>query len=62
MHHISEEAFKLKNWLPTSKSVDQCINTVAYNFFNNTCPYYLNEIFEFYPHFRIDPRNNLKKL
>ena len=32
MHHISEEDFKLINWLATSKEVDQCINTIAYNF------------------------------
>ena len=31
MHHISEEEFRLVNWLPTSKKVDQCINTVIYN-------------------------------
>ena len=47
MHHISEEEFGLINWLPTSKSVDQCINAITYNFVNNTCPYYLNETFEF---------------
>ena len=44
MHHISEGEFKLINWVPTSKPVDQCINTITYNFVNNTCPYYLNEI------------------
>ena len=38
MDHISEEEFQLTNWLPTSKSVDQCINTIIYNFVNNTCP------------------------
>ena len=47
MHHISEEEFGLINWLPTSKRVDQCINTITYNFVNNTCPYYLNGAFEF---------------
>ena len=26
MHHISEEDFRLINWLPTSKRVDQCMN------------------------------------
>ena len=39
MHHISESEFKLINWLPTSKRVDQCINTTTYNFVNNTSPY-----------------------
>ena len=62
MHHISENEFRLINWLPTSKRVDQCINTITYNFVNNTCPYYLNEIFEFAPHCRIGTRNNFSKL
>ena len=62
MHHISENGFRLINWLPTSKRVDQCINTITYNFVNNTCPYYLNEIFEFAPHCRIGTRNNFSKL
>ena len=40
MHHISEEEFKLINWLPTSKRFDQYINAVTYNFVNETCPYF----------------------
>ena len=44
MHHISEEELKLINWLPTSKRVDHCINTMTYNFVNSTCPFCLNEI------------------
>ena len=62
MHHISEEEFRLMNWLPTSKRVNQCINTITYNFVDKTCPYYLNEIFEFTPHCRIGTRNNFSKL
>ena len=44
MHHISENKFRLINWLPTSNRVDQRINTIMYNFSNNPCPYYLNDI------------------
>ena len=62
MHHISEKEFRLVNWLRTSKRVDHPINTVTYNFVNHICPYYLNEIFEFAPHCRIDTRNNFSKL
>ena len=62
IHHISEEEFRLINWLPNSKRVDQCINAITYNFFNNTCPFYLNEIFEFAPHYRTGTRNNISKL
>ena len=32
MHYISEEDFKLINWWPTSKRVDQCINTITLKF------------------------------
>ena len=62
MHHISQEYFRLKNWLLTSKIVDQCINTNTFNFVNKTCPYYLKEMFEFAPHCRKDTRNKLAKL
>ena len=54
MHHISEKEFRLTNWLPTSKRADHCINAITYDFLNNTCPYYLNEIFEFAPYCMID--------
>ena len=36
MHHISEEEFKSINGLPTSKRIDQCLNTITYNFVNHT--------------------------
>ena len=42
MYHISEKLFRLITWLTTSKRVDQCINTITYNFVNKTCPRYLN--------------------
>ena len=62
MHHISKEDFRLTNWSPTSKRVDQCINSITFIFVNNTCPYYLKVIFEFAPHCRIDARNKFTKL
>ena len=62
MHHISEEDFKSINWLPISKRVNQCINTVTFKFVNNTGLYYLKEIFEFAPHCRVDTRNKFAKL
>ena len=61
MYHISAEDFRLINWLPANKRVDQCINTIIYKFVNNTCPYYLKEIFEFAPQCRIDTRNKFAK-
>lgn len=62
IHHISEKQFRMVNCLPTSTRFDQCINTIAYNFINSTCPYYLNKIFKFAPQCRIDLRNKFAKL
>ena len=62
MHHISEEDFRLINWLPTSKRVDQGINNITFKFVSNTCIHYLKEIFEFAPHCRIDTKNKFAKL
>ena len=62
MHHISEEEFKLINWLLTTKRVNKCINTITFKFLNNTCPYYLKEILKYAQHCRIDRRNKFEKL
>ena len=62
MHHIFEEDFRLINLLPTSKRFDRYINTITYNFDNNTCPNYLSEIYECAPHCRIGTRNSFPKL
>ena len=40
----------------------KCINARTFKFVNNNCPFYLNEIFEFTPHCRIDARNSFAKL
>ena len=60
MHHTSEKEFRLVTCLPTSKRIDQCINTISYNFVNHTC-LYLNDLFEFAPYCRIGSRNNFCK-
>ena len=44
MHQISEDNFRSINWLPTSKKVNECINTITFKFVNNTCPYYRKEL------------------
>ena len=43
MYHISEEDFRFITWLPTSKKVNHCVNTITFKFINNTCPYYLKK-------------------
>ena len=62
MHHISEEDFRSINWLPTSKRVNQCINTITFKFVNNICHYYPNFFKKFVPHCRIDTRNKFAEL
>ena len=62
MLHISLAEFRSINWLPTKERVHQCINAISFKFVNKNCPFYLNEIFEFAPHCRIDTRNSLAKL
>ena len=62
MHHMSEEDFRCINWVPTSKRVDQCIDTITFKFFSNICRYYLKKCFEFAPHQRIETRNKFAKL
>ena len=54
MQHISPAEFRSINCLPTKERVHQCIN--------KNCPFYLNEIFEFAPHCRIDTRHSFAKV
>ena len=54
MHYISKKEFRLINWLPTCKRVNQRINTITYNFLNNICPYHLNLVFKFAEHCMAD--------
>ena len=60
--NISLAEFRSIDWLPTKERVHQCINTITFKFFNKNCSFYLNEIFEFAPHCRIDTRNSFAKL
>ena len=43
--HLDKRVFKKINWLPTNERVNQRICTSAYNFFNNTSPSYMSDIF-----------------
>ena len=62
MQHMSLPEFRSINWLPTKERVHQCINGITFKFANKNCPFYLNEIFEFALHCRIDTRNSFAKL
>ena len=43
LKHKSHEEFERWNWLPVTYRFKQCINTIAYKYFNEQCPNYLNE-------------------
>ena len=62
MQHKSFAEFRSINWLPTKERVNQRINATTFKFVNKNCAFYLNEIFEFAPHCRIDTRNSFAKL
>ena len=62
MHHISEEDFKTINWLPVDQRVQQSLNVTVFKYVNNSCPYYLKEVFEYASQGRINSRNNYRRL
>ena len=62
MQHISLTHFRLINCLPTKERVHQNKNTLTFNFVNSNCPFYLNEIFELTPSYRINTKNNFTVL
>ena len=45
MSHISHKEFETINWLPIKELYNQCINSIAFKYFDNQCPHYLNEVF-----------------
>ena len=46
MHHISEEDFKIINWLPVDQRVQKSLNVTYFKYVNNVCPYYMKVVFE----------------
>ena len=61
-HHISSKEFESIYWLPVHKRVHQCINAIKFKFLKNSCPHYLNEVYEYAPQCRIESRSNFAKL
>ena len=54
---IGQKNFSI-NWLPVHKQVHQFINVITFKFANNSCPHYLNEVFEYAAQCRIESRSN----
>ena len=46
LKHISYEQFECLNWSPVTYRFKQCVNRIAFKYFNEQCPNYLNEVFD----------------
>ena len=42
LKHIPHEEFERLNWLPVTYRFKQCVNTIAFKYFNEQSPNYLN--------------------
>ena len=61
MPAISHKEFEDLNWLPGSAWFEQCVISIVFKFIDGSCPYYVNEVFEFVPKDNISLRNNFLK-
>ena len=61
MSHISQKEFETINWLPIKERYNQCVNSIAFKYFDNQCPHYLNEVFMKAPESSSSLRNNYQK-
>ena len=43
--HISNQEFERLNWFPVTYRFKQCVNAIAFKYFNEQCPNYLNKVF-----------------
>ena len=46
LKHISHEGFERLNWLPVTYRFKQCVNGIAFRYFNEQCSNHLNEDFD----------------
>ena len=45
MLSMSQKEFKTVDCLPIKKRYNQCVNFIAFNYFDKQCPHYMNEVF-----------------
>ena len=45
MTHISQKGFETINRLSIKERHNQCVNSIAFKYFDNQCPHYFNEVF-----------------
>ena len=62
MTHIPHQEFETLNWLPMTERFNQCINSVGFNYVNDQCPNYPNEVFQTALEKNIQTRESFLKL
>ena len=62
MSHTSQKEFETINWLPIKERYNQCVNSIAFKYFDNQCPHYLNEVFMKASESSSSLRNSYQKL
>ena len=62
LKHISHEEFERLNWLPVTYRFKQCVNTIAFKYFNGKFPNYLNEAFDVAVNNNFQLRSSFQKL
>ena len=50
------------NWLPINQTFEQCVTSTVFNFVQNKCAAYMNEVFRLAEKIRINTRNSYPKL
>ena len=51
----------ITNWLPIKGRYNQCVNSIAFKYFDNQCPYYLNDVIMKAPESSSSLRNSYHK-
>ena len=60
--HISHKEFEILSCLPVTKRFNQCINSIVFEYVDNQCPNYLNEVFQTAPENNIQTSESFLKL
>ena len=62
MSHIYQKEFETIDCLPIKERYNQCVISIAFKYFSNQCPHYLNEAFVKAPESSSSLRNSYQKL
>ena len=62
MSLISQKKFETTISLPIKERCNQCVNSIAFKYFDNQCLHYLNEVFMKAPESSSSLKNSYQKL